>query len=33
MTRSSIEFTIKIFVVLLVATFIWTLCRVYGMLA
>jgi len=33
MTRSSIELTIKIFVVLLVATFVWTLCRVYGMLA
>jgi hypothetical protein len=33
MTRSSIELTIKIFVVLLVATFVWTLVRVYGMLA
>ena len=33
MTRSSIELTIKIFVVLLVATFIWTLIRVIGMIA
>lgn len=33
MTRSSIELTIKIFVVLLVATFIWTLVRVIGMIA
>jgi hypothetical protein len=33
MTRSSIELTIKIFVALLVATFIWTLVKVIGMIA
>lgn len=33
MTRSSIEFTIKIFVFLLVATFIWAVIRVIGMIA
>jgi hypothetical protein len=32
MTRTSIEIAIKIFIVLLVATFVWTLGRVFGML-
>jgi|GEM_PF-1643040 len=30
MTRTSIEFAIKVFIVLLVATFLWTLYRVLG---
>jgi hypothetical protein len=32
MTRPSIEFCIKIFVVALVATFVWTVVGVLGML-
>jgi hypothetical protein len=32
MTRQSIEFSVKLFIVALVATFIWTVARVLGML-
>jgi len=32
MTRPAIEFSIKIFIVLLIATFGWTVTRVMGML-
>ncbi len=32
MTRTSIELAIKVFIVALVAAFLWTLTRVLGML-
>jgi hypothetical protein len=32
MTRPAIERCIKIFIVLLIATFVWTVTRVFGLL-
>ena len=32
MTRPAIEFSIKIFIVALIATFVWTVTKVLGMI-